>query len=578
MPTPRSCCLAALLLSASALRADAPPIAASVDVRLVTIEVHAADASGHAVGDLTRDDFTLAEDGKPTEIGTFEAPRTDNTGKPASAAPSSGASSPEEGTPLHLAIFVDNTHLSPASRSRALTALGRFLAERLPPGTEVSLATLDAALQVRVPFTTKIGAVIDALAEIRTSMASLVTMAIDRRQTLAAILQRQQLSLETPFDTPCPSDLALFARQQSDAEQASAVASLEALGVFVNSLVSMPGRKVLLHVSDGVPLIAGMEGWNLANRLCDGSGAREGIQFATDVVGQVLGDHYDPSAAWSEMQTYSTRPLVDAAVRAAVAHGVEIYTLQARGMARDTDGIEFSGRINDLMGESSEAANLTDTLTALAHDTGGMALIERNDLGGALDDLARDVEHVYVLGFYPTRSGDDRMHRVEVRSKRSGVVLRYPRTYRDTAPDTVLSERVLAALLQRDNHEALGVEVQAVQAARLGAAPGATAAARGTVVQINVPLSRITSLEQGGGQQRQLSLFVGVRREDGAITAVRRKTVTLSTPSGAILPPFYRYEIRVDLPAGVHTVAVAVRDDIAGTIDLRSIAIKVPKR
>ena len=48
----------------------APPI--RVDVRLVNVFVNVTDTNGAPVANLTKDDFTLTEDGHPQKIAVFE--------------------------------------------------------------------------------------------------------------------------------------------------------------------------------------------------------------------------------------------------------------------------------------------------------------------------------------------------------------------------------------------------------------------------------------------------------------------------------------------------------------------------
>jgi Ca-activated chloride channel family protein len=61
------CCIAAIVPGAQ------NPLQLTVDVELVTVEVHVDDAAGRPVTNLTREDFTILEDGEPREIRSFEA-------------------------------------------------------------------------------------------------------------------------------------------------------------------------------------------------------------------------------------------------------------------------------------------------------------------------------------------------------------------------------------------------------------------------------------------------------------------------------------------------------------------------
>jgi len=44
----------------------------SVNVRLVSVFVNVTDATGTPVGDLTQDDFSISEDGRPQRIAYFD--------------------------------------------------------------------------------------------------------------------------------------------------------------------------------------------------------------------------------------------------------------------------------------------------------------------------------------------------------------------------------------------------------------------------------------------------------------------------------------------------------------------------
>ena len=76
MPDPaRLRCLPIVLAAALA----AAPLAAQqltlhVNVKLVSIFVNVTDRNGAIVGGLTRDDFALAEDGRPQQISRLRAP------------------------------------------------------------------------------------------------------------------------------------------------------------------------------------------------------------------------------------------------------------------------------------------------------------------------------------------------------------------------------------------------------------------------------------------------------------------------------------------------------------------------
>src|SRR5512142_122 len=82
-------CLAAVLLAALAvppLPAPARPSGAlyrfKAETELVLVNVTVRDKAGNAIRNLTRDDFTALEDGKPQHVASFDFEQADLTAVP----------------------------------------------------------------------------------------------------------------------------------------------------------------------------------------------------------------------------------------------------------------------------------------------------------------------------------------------------------------------------------------------------------------------------------------------------------------------------------------------------------------
>ena len=128
--------------------------------------------------------------------------------------------------------------------------------------------------------------------------------------------------------------------------------------------------------------------------------------------------------------TYDIRRIADAATRS----GVVIYSLDTRGLhatppiapawspARATGG--NSGLV-DAMQRRGIAAN-SDSMNALAADTGGFLVENSNDLRGGLKEILDDTEVYYVLAYEPTeRKSDGSFRKIEVKlPEASGVRVR----------------------------------------------------------------------------------------------------------------------------------------------------------
>jgi len=73
----------------------------------------------------------------------------------------------------------------------------------------------------------------------------------------------------------------------------------------------------------------------------------------------------------------------------------------------------------------------TDDLKSLASETGGIAIVNTNDLDGGVKRIADDLQAYYVLGYYTTNTKfDGKIRKISVRLKGGGGPIRARREYR----------------------------------------------------------------------------------------------------------------------------------------------------
>jgi hypothetical protein len=79
-------------------------------------------------------------------------------------------------------------------------------------------------------------------------------------------------------------------------------------------------------------------------------------------------------------------------------------------------------------------------MRVLAVDTDGMAVLDRNDVSGGLDRIARDLASYYLLAYYSTNAKlDGKFREITVRVTRPGVQTRSRRGYRSPTADELAS-------------------------------------------------------------------------------------------------------------------------------------------
>ena len=299
----------------------------------------------------------------------------------------------------------------------------------------------------------------------------------------------QRDSLADPTDpVPCPQNIVTPAHVLRRAPGARRSCGRSArLTVLVNSLSGVPGRKALLHVSDGLPLNPGEELFQFLLELCGGQRdrrRRDGPHAPENPGGSKFGPDKNPDAS----TVYDPRSLGPKSYQAASQAMLDAQTLQRRqepagagrpcqrppgdplhpaGLrAAGADASDASAGPEDRLFQfpsigTSQRTNHQDSLQLLADDTGGRSILDANDF---LPDLARmreDLASFYSLGFTPAHTGDGREHRLEVRVKRPGLRLRYRQSYRDKPAIEKVVDRTLAALFYgiEDNPLEIAIEI-----------------------------------------------------------------------------------------------------------------------
>src|SRR5262249_3441702 len=112
-------------------------------VELVTVDAVVIDAKGKAVSGLTKDDFTVLENGVPQAVTRFEAVVLPSEPAPAPPverrAPFSSNSTPQTRPGRTFEAVFDDLPLSPLQAQRAKAVVGEFLRTGTREGDNVTL-------------------------------------------------------------------------------------------------------------------------------------------------------------------------------------------------------------------------------------------------------------------------------------------------------------------------------------------------------------------------------------------------------------------------------------------------------
>lgn len=190
--------IAALVLPISAQESSEPTF--KVDVKLVNVYVTVTDQQGAPIGDLTKNDFSLSEDGVPQKISVF---------------------SKESQLPLSIVLAVDTSSSTRKDIRLELEAARKFIHSIIRPQDAISLYAFATDVSEMVSFTSKLHQIDSAINQVQVGGATSLYDAIYlASKTLMKREGRKVLVLITDGgDTASTVDYkeALRAAQQSEA-------------------------------------------------------------------------------------------------------------------------------------------------------------------------------------------------------------------------------------------------------------------------------------------------------------------------------------------------------------------------
>lgn len=426
------------------------------------------------------------------------------------------------------------------------------------------VASYRGIVETELPFTTDRKALKTALMEMTNLDSMAVTASLGDDRILQLIEERHRQEIQPGGFTsgdPCV-DLGFIARTHAEQVHGRVLRSTSELSTFVKSLAGFPGRKTLLHVSDGIPLIAGIEAYSYAIELCDGSGFNKGVPGAVDTqqMGSGRYTRWDPTTAWAELTQFDSSDEFNELTADANTYQVSIYTVQAAGLGGRQRG-EVDRAITSQETATTAWLNSQDPLFMMSEETGGEAILNTNQFEPAFADMVEETRRGYQLAFSPPKPSDGKLHKLHVKVNHPGVDVRYRKSYRRKTSEERIADAVLSALFHDLQENPLNARLEVAKTEAV------TKNVTNLTMRIRVPLSGLIMVPDGTIQRGRFTVYVGVKDGHGSIMSVRQKTlpVTVSTVDLEQDPgKEYVYEVEIPVRGKDNMVAVAVRDELGG--------------
>ena len=561
-------CLTLSVHLASGQQAPAvPELSIRATTRLVTVDTIVTDADSRPVSGLTKEDFSVLEDGKPQKIAffSFVAAEQKPAPPPPRLRPDVFTNRPEYhsangplvillldglNTPptqqlyVHQQIMKYLTSLKLAGPGTAILALGNTLTVLQDFTTDPQLL-LSAAKsykggrtavdiespKIEIPVTTGPGGGAPAQAHLPGSTAN------DEAANVAS-----QTKPTNSFAELAQSLKRFDSEVAANDENVRVRVTLEALRRIAHAVSGYPGRKNLIWFSDGFPI-------SLA------------LDQSTDL------DLYRP---YHEQIRQTSAQLSDA--------NVAVYPIDARGLITSpladpsSIGPPSQAQSAPFAREFSRKA----TMNRLADDTGGKVFYQTNDLNGALQAAVNDAQSYYWLSYYPERKKWDGKfrtikivmtdHRLKVRH-RTGYYAVDPASWRKAGDEKLISLSDLHAL----SNTGVLFYAHPIRPDKKG---------QDVTVELLIDPHTV-SLENGSAYSTNLDFQIGAFTSDGKLAHLESQTAK----ADELRPETYQQFLRSGIPArfqlalkpGNYVLHVAVRDNTNGHIGSLEMPLQIEK-
>lgn len=552
--------LAGLLLRTAAATEENPGgggevFSDQVEVRVATVEVVVEDAEDQKIRGLSATDFEIYEEGERQEIQHFSAlDRARLSGEPAAGS----AATNVDAERVHLALVIDDAHLTPQNRKQVFAELNEYLAT-LGSNDVVLIARIDNKLTIEEPFTNDRARLAATLERLQKGPGSL-PMDGEYRRILREITSASLSSTDAgggagdlvamTARAQARDILAFGARRQQLVER-----SIAALSVAVGTLSGLRSRKALIYLGDGLAMRATESLTEAWRGRYESWAVRSGKRELLSDLGRARG-----------LAAESQTGLDELAAKASAAR-VSFYALAPGGTVRSGMG---SGEIVASPGAAlSRNAAITETfettgpLLRLANITGGRASTRGFNVAGLLDGAREDLGTFYSLGYKPKKDAQDGLRRLEVKVRREGARVRHTHVLAEVEPLEELRRLTLATLHHGLADNPLGLEIEAL---------GATAQGKNLYhvdVLVKLPFENLLLLPRGERFVGNLTLFVVVRDDQSQdLSTLRELEVPLDVTAEQLAELRRQtaiYPLKLEMKGGKQRLAIGLRDHLAQT-------------
>jgi VWFA-related protein len=540
-----------------------------ISLTIANLVVHVTDKKGRAVTNLTKEDFEVFQDGDLKQITNFklytdEVVRSEvavTTGldvpEPTPVPDSTAAAGPQ---PVHLVLYIDNQNLNPLDRNRVLSQARHFVHTSLHPPAQMMVVAYQRSFEVLQDFTSDPSEVLRAMRQVRTYTGGR-TERENSRQDIIDRIQNQQSERRAGSSRSMGGNPASggdwneiyslidnYARESVNDLQFT----VDSLRQIITSLTGLPGHKAVIYVSNGLPMIPGMELFYEASKSMNDS----------TILSRMF--EFDRSRVYKQLAATAN------------AQDVTLYTIDASGLSLQGMGSAEYSTSRDPMMSSIGRNNYIDSLRFLADETGGRAIYNTNDIAPRLELISQDMFTYYSIGYPLQASGQDKVHRVKVKLRDDPAFADYEIRYRsrfvEKSLETRVQDRVVSSLVFEVDENPMNLEV-------VSGTPAAATSGRWLLpAHLSFPLRNIALLPEGDDFVARIVLFIAARGADGKKSDLVRQTHEIRVPADLYEDAQnknFGIDTQLLIESGRYKIAIGLLDPLTRQVSYETISVAV---
>ena len=517
----------------------------STTTNIVIVNVTVLDRNGKPIENLKKDDFELYEDGKLQKLQAVDLQHLANVVRPPieqelkqreaqqpkgynpeaeKAAAQSNLLSKYQDRRLMVMLF-DFSSMQPAEQIRARDAAIHFLTSQMTSSDMVSIMAYGTSLKTVQDFTSDRDLLVATINKFRIGESSENAGFADQ----GADTQDQS---------------GQFTADETEFNIFNADLKLAAIEDAARTLSQYPEKKALIYISSGIQ--------------------KNGVDNQSQL-----------------------RATVNTAIRSNVA----FYPIDARGLTALVPGGDASQQgaagtgLYSGSGQRSARENFDnqqETLSTLALDTGGKALLDSNDLTDGMRQVQKDFTSYYVLSYVSANTAQDgRYRRIQVKLNPRDTALRARLDYRQGyyAPTTfahmrdVDKEAQLSQALMSDNPVTdlpIGLEIDYFRLEKDKYFASISA---------KIPGSSLEFHNKGAKAATELDFIAEVFDARNRPAATVRDTIPLKvdqTVAGQVIQRSIQYDTGVTLTPGTYKLRFVARENGEGKVGTFEAPFTIP--